>query len=255
MDNKTDVIFGIRLDAGTYASVVRHITYWIEHGIKSYICVATVYLIMECQSDHVLRRGVNNAGLVVTDGMPLVWFLQKRGKEAQRVYGPTLMLKLCELARIHKWRIYLLGGARGQSQVLIEWLRRRFPGITIVGHRDTPLRPIPPRENNHIIGEMNASRADIVFVGMGCPYQERWMIEERKRLRAHILIGVGAAFDFFTGRQKQSPAWVQSIGFEWLFRLVQEPRRLWRRYIIINAKFCILVLHHYFTMLWSTYNR
>lgn len=227
-----------------YDGVLQQVSLCILRQLKIYICAAASHLIVDCQNNPKLLMGVNQPqSLVVPDGMPLVWLLRLYGhKQASRVYGPTLMIKLCSLAAQHSWGVYLLGGAKGQSQEVARVLRRQHPTLRVVGHRDTPVRPISSYQNGKIITEINNAHPEIVFVGLGCPRQELWMIENRKKLEAPVLIGVGAAFDFLSGRVRQAPAWVQNIGFEWLFRFLQEPRRLWYRYSVINVTFVWLVL-------------
>lgn len=220
----------------------RRVTEFIQKSIvlkkHLYVCVAAAHLLVECQQNAELREGVNNADLVVPDGMPIVWTLRLMGHgDAQRVYGPDLMMALCGVGKLRRWRIFLLGGAPGQATDLARTLLTRYPGIRIAGALDTPVRPIPEEKNKKIIVAINRSHADIVFVGLGCPEQELWMIRNRKKLIVPALIGVGAAFDFLSGRVRQAPAWIRRSGFEWLFRLIQEPRRLWRRYTVTNIKF------------------
>lgn len=202
------------------------------------VCIAAVHLITECQQNSKLLEDINKTSLVLPDGMPLVWLLKLSGyQNVERVYGPTLMTKLCSIAAKRKQGVFLLGGARGQSEKVQRELLQKFSTLRIVGLCDTPVRPIPRQKNQKIVAAINKSRADIVFVGLGCPEQELWMIRNRKKLIAPALIGVGAAFDFLSGRVRQAPAWIGRSGFEWLFRLIQEPQRLWRRYTITNIKF------------------
>jgi N-acetylglucosaminyldiphosphoundecaprenol N-acetyl-beta-D-mannosaminyltransferase len=214
----------------------------VNKDSKIYICVAATHLIIECQSNKMLLKGVQNADIVTPDGMPLVWLSKLYGnKSASRVYGPNLTLMLCKLAQQNSFSIYLLGGATGQSYKLKHELTNKFPKLNIVGNSDTPIRPIQENDNKQIISDINKSKADIVFVGMGCPIQELWMIQNRKQLLSPVLIGVGAAFDFITSKVNQAPAWIQNSGLEWLYRLVQEPRRLWKRYCILNTIFILKI--------------
>lgn len=220
---------------------------FIEESIRKkkrvYICVAAVHLIMECQHDRGLFDGVNRADLVVPDGMPLVWFLNASGyKDVRRVYGPDLTISLCDLAERKKFSVFFLGGEAGQSRRVAQELRHRFPGLSIVGNIDTPARPLSVQVGKEKIDRINAIRPDIVLIGMGCPYQELWMIENREKLKAPVLIGVGAAFDIISGKVPQAPKWMRQAGLEWLFRFAHEPRRLWRRYTLMNIKFLFLLL-------------
>ncbi|HEX9817368.1 MAG TPA: WecB/TagA/CpsF family glycosyltransferase [Patescibacteria group bacterium] len=235
--NWVDVL-GVKASAINYQSVLDRIFSWVKTGQKNYVCVAAVHLVMECQQDASLLAGVNRSGLVTPDGMPLVWLLKLADyQQTERVYGPDLMLKVCEQANRSGTTIFLLGGAEGQSQLLKNKLTQKFPDIKIVGHVDTPTRPLGTQENRQIIKKINASSAQIIFVGLGCPHQERWMISNVPRLKNGVAIGVGAAFDFITGRVKQAPKWMRAIGLEWFFRLIQEPRRLAKRYLILNVSF------------------
>lgn len=239
----TTPILRVRVSAITYADALREMGWWIIEKKRRYVCVAATHLVMECQKDTNLLEGVNRAGLVTPDGMPLVWLLRLYGhKQASRVYGPTLMIKLCSLAAQRGWGVYLLGGAKGQSQEVVRVLLRQFPNLRIVGHYDTPVRPIPLLENQKIVAKINHTYPELVFVGLGCPQQELWMIENRKKLDAPVLIGVGAAFDFFSSRVRQAPEWMQHAGLEWLYRFIQEPKRLWHRYTVINVMFLYLMV-------------
>ncbi len=240
---KTTSILGVAISAITYTDALNQVGRWIKDKKRSYVCVAAAHLLMECQRDEKLKRGVNKAGLVTPDGMPLVWLSWLYGHtRVERVYGPTLMRIMCERAELKAWRVFLLGGSSGQSKLLVTSLKSQFPDLVICGAIETPGREIFPDVNTNLCTAINRSRAKIVFVGMGCPYQERWMIDNRSRLSAPVLIGVGAAFDFISGTQKQAPGWIQNVGLEWMYRLFHEPNRLWYRYTADNAAFLLLVV-------------
>lgn len=237
MNKKTNIL-GVNISATNYSDTLKKINYWIKKDYKKSVFVSAVHLIMECQNNKNLKKGINESSLVTPDGMPLVWLSKLSGKKnVSRVYGPDLSLKIIALAQIKKYKVFLLGGAPEQSKKLKEELENKFKRVNIVGAIDTPIRPISDRQDKIIIDEINKSKANIVFVGLGCPYQEKWIIKNRSLLKPQILIGVGATFDFITGEVKQAPKLIQSIGFEWLFRLVQDPKRLWKRYTITNFKF------------------
>ena len=236
-------VLGVGISAIEPRTALDHIVDWIETEQKQYICVCAVHTIMECQRDPELRAMVNHAALAVPDGMPLVWISHISGQPAvRRVYGPDLMLSFCELAARAGYRNYLLGGAQGQPKILAEKLTAQFPGLIINGLQATPNRPLPEAENEAIIHDINRANPDVVWVGMGTGFQERWMAANRARLNAPALIGVGAAFDMHSGWVPQAPKWMQNAGLEWLFRLSREPRRLWRRYLIGNSLFVLKVL-------------
>ncbi len=211
---------------------------WIEQRTPSYICVTPVHGIMECQHSEELRTVYNNASLVTPDGMPVVWVCRMRGyKHVSRVYGPDLMLELSERFISDDCRHYYLGGAEGVAEKLTAVLTERFPGLNVVGAYSPPYRQLTLEEEAAMLQRINDAKPDIVWVGLGAPKQERWMAHFRDRLEAPILIGVGAAFDFHAGTKPQAPKWMQKNGLEWLFRLSNEPGRLWKRYLVYNTLF------------------
>lgn len=225
------------------AHAVETIEEWIQAGKRHYVCVTGVHGVMESQRDEELRRIHSHAGLVTPDGVPLLWLGRLRGfADMDRVYGPDLMLRLCDRSPSRGYRHYLYGGGKGVPERLGARLSKRFPGLDIVGSYSPPFRPLTPEEDDEVVRRLNAARPDIVWVGLGTPKQERWMEAHRSRLRAPVLIGVGAAFDFHSGLKRQAPRWMQRGGLEWLFRLASEPRRLWRRYLVNNTWFIALVL-------------
>jgi len=177
--------------------------------------------------------------LTVPDGQPLVWALRALGHpQASRIYGPELMARYCERAAATGVRMFLYGGRnQGALVQLVLTLRQRYPGLNIAGGYSPPFRPQTGDERDAIAAEINASRADVVWVGIGQPKQEKWMAAMRDRLDAPVLVGVGAAFDFHAGLVPQAPGWMQSAGLEWTYRLAHEPRRLWRRYARYNPRF------------------
>jgi N-acetylglucosaminyldiphosphoundecaprenol N-acetyl-beta-D-mannosaminyltransferase len=236
-------ILGVGISAITMQTALAVIDGWIARREPHYVCVATVHGVMECQRDPALRRIYNRSGLTTPDGMPLVWLSRLSGfPSVERVYGPDLLLALCEHGLDRGYRHFFYGGGPGVAEALAARLRARFPGLQIVGTYTPPFRPLTPAEDAAVVATINAAGPDIVWVGLSTPKQDRWMAEHVGRLTAPVLIGVGAAFDFHSGRKRQAPRWMQRSGLEWLFRLSQEPRRLWRRYLIYNPLFVALVL-------------
>jgi N-acetylglucosaminyldiphosphoundecaprenol N-acetyl-beta-D-mannosaminyltransferase len=236
-------VLGIRVSAISMASAVHTIDEWITRREPHYVCVTGVHGVMESQRDQALLQIHNAAGLVTPDGMPLVWLSRLQGfRQVERVYGPDLMLAVCERSATRGHRHFFYGGAPGVAEMLASRLQWRFPGLQVAGLYSPPFRALIPEEDEAVVKRINALQPDIVWVGMSTPKQERWMAEHVGRLSASALIGVGAAFDFHAGLKRQAPRWMQRSGLEWLFRLLSEPRRLWRRYLVNNPWFLWLVL-------------
>jgi len=235
-------ILGVHLSAIDMPMALAELDRWIDAREPHYVCVTGVHGVMESQRDDRLRAIHNAAGLVTPDGMPLVWLARWKGRRhVSRVYGPDLMLAACARSMERGWRHFLYGGAEGVPELLAERLRARFPGIAIVGTWSPPFRALSPDEDAELVERIDASGADIVWVGLSTPKQERWMSEHVGRLKAPVLVGVGAAFDFHAGLKPQAPRWMREGGLEWLFRMMTEPRRLWRRYLVNNPTFIWLV--------------
>lgn len=235
-------ILGMRVDATSYKDAVSRVLDWASARESRYVCVANVHMTMEAYDSLEFQRIVNSADLVTPDGMPLVWMLRKLGVSNQRrVYGPALMDRLCEIASREGVPVGLYGGRRETLDELKARLRAKYPNLNIVYAHSPPFRSLTAAEDERVVEEINASGARILFVGLGCPKQERWMAEHKGRIKA-VMLGVGAAFDFHAGRVPQAPPWMQRMGLEWLFRLVMEPRRLWQRYAKHNPRFVVLAL-------------
>jgi N-acetylglucosaminyldiphosphoundecaprenol N-acetyl-beta-D-mannosaminyltransferase len=232
-------ILGIPLAMTDYEATMDWIDATIAHREKGYICVAATHTVMVCDEDPELREAVLNSSLTVPDGQPLVWAMNAMGGDLEdRVYGPELMARYCERAAARGTRMYLYGGRNQGALVQLALnLRKRFPGVKIVGGYSPPFRDLSEEEEDAIVAEMNGSKADVIWVGVGAPKQEKWMAAMRDRLDAPVLVGVGAAFDFHAGLIPQAPEWMQSAGLEWLFRMAQEPRRLAPRYVRYNPRF------------------
>ena len=237
----SDAIHGIPIAITDYDRALRFIDDAVATGERGYVCVSNVHTVMAAQEDAELRHALEASTFNVPDGMPLVWALNLLGHSLQdRVYGPELMSRAAARAAENGQRFYLYGGRNQGALVQLALnLRTRFPGIRIVGGYSPPHRPLTAAEEEQIAEEINATDADVVWVGIGVPKQEKWMARMRDRLDAPMLIGVGAAFDFHAGLVPQAPPMLQRIGLEWAYRLVQEPRRLWRRYLCYNPRFVL----------------
>jgi N-acetylglucosaminyldiphosphoundecaprenol N-acetyl-beta-D-mannosaminyltransferase len=241
-------LFGVRVSAMSMRQAVAAIDAWIAGDRAAptvgarYICICGVHGVVECQRDPELRAIHNQAAMVTPDGMPLVWLGKAAGhRHMTRVYGPDLVLELCALSERRGYRHFFYGGGAGVAELLARKLSERFPGLAVAGTGTPPFRGLTPAERAATIELINGSGADIVWVGLSTPKQERWMADLAPELQASVLIGVGAAFDFNSGLKRQAPRWMQQNGFEWLFRLATEPRRLWRRYLFNNTAFLYLL--------------
>lgn len=231
-------IIGTGVSAITLESAVEAILGWRDLGEQNSVSTCTAHTLVEAQRDRALRDRINRANIATPDGMPLVWLCRAAGHpQVTRVYGPDLMLALCESGCASRLRHYFYGGAEGVPESLAADLTRRFPDLQVAGTYSPPYRPLSPDEDAAIIELINATRPDIVWVGLGTPKQDFWVADHRGKINAAALIAVGAAFDFHSGRVKQAPLWIQRSGLEWLFRLIQEPRRLWKRYLVDNLIF------------------
>ncbi|MBB3657692.1 N-acetylglucosaminyldiphosphoundecaprenol N-acetyl-beta-D-mannosaminyltransferase [Rhizobium sp. BK650] len=234
-------VLGVRVSAVNLKSATGLIEKAIEDGKKEYVCVRDAHGVVRCQKDPELRSIHNRAFLVTPDGMPLVWALRHAGHvESDRVYGPDLMLSVFEAGRSKGLRHFLYGATVQTLEQLQARLVAKFPDARIVGSYAPPFCELSPQEETDIAERINRSGADIIWVGLSSPKQELWMARMRERLNASVLIGVGAAFDFHAGLKRQAPRFIQRSGFEWAFRLLCEPRRLWRRYALVVPTFISL---------------
>jgi len=235
----TSELLGVPLALTDYESAMDWMDQAIARGFRGYVIAANVHTVMASQEDEELREALLNSAMVVPDGQPLVWAMNALGHQlSSRVYGPELMARYCERSARSGVRMYLYGGRNQGALVQLALnLRRRYPGLKIVGGYSPPFRPLEPDEEAAIVEEINGCQPDVVWVGIGVPKQEKWMLAMRDRLDAPLLIGVGAAFDFHAGLVPQAPNWMQASGLEWVYRLGHEPRRLWRRYARYNPRF------------------
>ena len=200
---------------------------------RKYICVCPVSTIIGCNRNEKVLKSVNSADLATPDGMAVAWIGRMLGhKNIRRVYGPDLMQNICDISVKKGYRNYFYGAIQDTLNKLQEKLSNKYPELIISGSFSPPFRQLTKEEDNKIVEEINRSDSDIVWVGLGSPKQDVWMYEHRGRINAPVMIGVGAAFDFLAGTKTQAPRWLRENGFEWLFRLITEPKRLWRRYLI-----------------------
>lgn len=214
---------------------------WIAARSSHYVCVTGAHGVIESQTDEKLRQIHNQAGLVVPDGVPLVWLCRALGfNRTTRVYGPDLMRRLTAISAERGYRQFYYGGNVGVAEMLVETLQEAHPGLQVAGTHTPPFRPLTPEEDDATVEKINSLQPDILWVGLSTPKQENWMAVHADRLDVPVIIGVGAAFDFLAGLKTQAPAWMQRSSLEWFFRLVTEPRRLWRRYLSVVPQLILL---------------
>lgn len=232
-------VLGTAIDALNLDQAVDEICRWMgDESTGRYVCVTDVHCIMQSYRRPDVRRAYNSASLCVPDGMPLTWVGKALGQKTMgRVYGPDLMLRLLEASAENSYTNFLYGGAEGIAEELERRLTEFFPGLKIVGTYSPPFRPLTEQEKEELISIVNDRRPDFLWIGLGAPKQELFMREFHEVLRAKVMIGVGAAFDFHTGRVRQAPRWMMRAGLEWFFRLCVEPRRLAPRYFRNNPAF------------------
>jgi len=233
-------VLGVGLSALNLDLAVSAVAQALEQKNKGYICVTGVHGVSEAQDDPAFRRILNESFLNTPDGMPMVWMGRAQGfRQMSRVYGPDLMLRICELSRERGFTHFFYGGAPGVAETLRERLEQRFPGMKVAGTYSPPFRPLTEQEERELADRIRATKPDIFWVGLSTPKQERFMAGHWRQLDATLFFGVGAAFDFHAGQVRQAPRWMQRSGLEWLFRLFCEPRRLWKRYFKNNPLFVL----------------
>ncbi|HWV98665.1 MAG TPA: WecB/TagA/CpsF family glycosyltransferase [Candidatus Acidoferrum sp.] len=236
-------VLGVGISALNLDSAVAVVCQALERKAKGYVCVTGVHGVSEARRDPAFRRILNQAFLNTPDGMPMVWMGRLQGfRQMGRVYGPDLMLRLCELSPAHGFTHFLYGGAPGVVDELRHRLEQGFPGLKIVGTHSPPFRPLTTAEEVELVRRVEELKPDIFWVGLSTPKQEEFMARHWQQLNTTLLFGVGAAFDFHAGRVRQAPRWMQRSGLEWLFRLGCEPRRLWKRYFKNNPLFVLRAL-------------
>jgi N-acetylglucosaminyldiphosphoundecaprenol N-acetyl-beta-D-mannosaminyltransferase len=236
------IVLGVGVSAINMNRAVDTIHQWIDQDRREYVCVTCVHGVMESYRSPELRRVHNRAGMVAPDGMPLVWLLRLTGHaNSDRVCGPELMPNVLRSSVARGDRHFLYGGTPQSLEMLAAQIEQIAPGAQIVGSYSPPFRQLTDAEDEYVVAMINSSQADIVWCGLGMPKQELWMARHRPLLHAPVLIGVGAAFDIHAGLIKRAPPFLRRSGFEWVYRFMKEPRRLWRRYLGNNPLFLWLL--------------
>jgi N-acetylglucosaminyldiphosphoundecaprenol N-acetyl-beta-D-mannosaminyltransferase len=239
MTNRVNVL-GVGISVLNLPAALAAIADAIGQRRKGYVCVTGVHGVMEAQDDGAFKKILNGAFLCTPDGMPMVWAGWLNGhREMSRVYGPDLMLEVCAWSETSGARHFFYGGAEGVAELLAGKLKTKFPKLTVAGTFTPPFRRLTEEETLRLQAQVAAAKPDILWVGLSTPKQEKFMAEFLPRLDATLMVGVGAAFDFHSGRVRQAPRWMQRSGLEWFYRLCSEPRRLARRYFRNNPLFLL----------------
>jgi len=236
-------ILGSRIAASNLSKMGKLLMLKAKASSSLYVCIANVHMVTTAVKHLNLRESMDAAFVNTSDGMPLVWSLRRQGyKCAERVSGPDLMMELCRESQREGIPVYFYGGLPSVIDKMKEKLKMQFPRLLIAGAESPPMLSDKPEVDLDTAKRIKNSGAKIVFVGLGCPKQELWMHAYSPHIPA-VLIGVGAAFDFFAGTVKRAPLWMQKSGLEWFYRLCSEPRRLWKRYLVTNSLFiCYVIL-------------
>lgn len=220
---------------------------WAKEHVSKVVCVANVHMLMEAHWHQDFNTVLSRADLVTPDGMPLVWMIKLLGMQRQdRVAGMDLLVALCQESSDRDISVFFLGSQRMILNRMEERLRREFPRLKIAGMEPLPFHPLTPEENAAVAQKVNASGAGLVFVALGCPKQEYWMVQQKDKIHA-VMVGVGGVFPVYAGLLKRAPRIVRECGFEWLYRLLQEPRRLWTRYSTTIPSFAWLAFKQLLT--------
>lgn len=231
-------VLGVGVNAINLDQALTLFESWLGNGDRGYVCVTGVHGVMEAQRDPSLRKILNGSLLTTPDGVPTVWVGRLQGfSRMGHVCGPDLMAQVCRLSCTKGYTHYFYGGGPGTSEQLKQALTARFPGLKVVGTYTPPFRPLNMEEEQELLRRVASVKPDIFWVGLSTPKQERFMAEYLHKLEAKIMVGVGAAFDFHSGKMKDSPKWIQAVGLAWVYRLSKEPFRLARRYARNNPAF------------------
>ena len=236
-------VTGAPVTALSFKEQIEVMMFWAQRRISKVVCVANVHMLMEARQNTDLRTALERADLITPDGMPLVWMMRSLGFKAQdRVAGMDIFLAVCKQSIEHGVPIYLLGSTQDVLDKMEARLNREFPGLQLAGLESPPFRPLTEAEDAELVERINRSGAGFLFVSLGCPKQECWMTAHHCKIKA-VMVGIGGVFPVYAGIQKYAPKWVRDHGLEWLYRLIQEPRRLLGRYLSTIPPFILLAFH------------
>ncbi|MBC7451044.1 MAG: WecB/TagA/CpsF family glycosyltransferase [Cytophagales bacterium] len=235
-------LLNTRISVGNYREFIEAITSLAQQEKSSYVCVSNVHMLIEAYKDKTYSTIVNNADIATPDGMPLAKCIKYLyGINQDRVAGMDIMPSILKEAEAKSLSIYLYGSTDDVLELIVAKAKKEYPDLKIAGYCAPPFRILTAEEKQEIADKINASHPQIVLVALGCPKQEKWMAENKNKIKG-CMLGVGGAFGVFAGIQKRAPSWMQNLSLEWLYRFYQEPRRLWKRYLVTNSLFSLLMI-------------
>ncbi len=239
-------VIGIPIDILSWNQVIKRIIGWAIKRESRYVAVCNVHVTVSAVYNKKFGNVIKQADMSIPDGVPIAWKLRRLGFQNQpRISGPDLVLKLIDICARESIRVYFYGSTEKTLSKLHRRIKHSFPNLTIAGMMAPPFRSLSKYEDQAAVQQINKSLAGIIFVGLGCPKQEQWMADHRGHIDG-VMIGVGAAFDILAGTQRRAPEWIQKVGLEWFHRLLNEPQRLWRRYLLTNSRFLFLTIIDFF---------
>ena len=235
-------LLNTHLTVGRYADFIEEIIHLAQQKKSSYVCISNVHMVIEAYMDKSFSKVVNEADIATPDGMPLAKSMQLLyGKHQDRVAGMDLMPSIIKAAEANSMSVYLYGSTDEALDLIVAKIKREYPRVKIAGYYSPPFRTLSQNEKDEIVTKINDVNPDFVLVALGCPKQEKWMAENKNKIKS-CMLGVGGAFNVFAGMQKRAPMWMQSISMEWLYRFYQEPKRLGKRYLVTNSLFSVLIV-------------
>jgi N-acetylglucosaminyldiphosphoundecaprenol N-acetyl-beta-D-mannosaminyltransferase len=249
LNNGCDIL-NVNFNLIAFNDVMDVIEYWRQNNESNYITITNPHSVMLCYQQKHMMTATKSAGMTLPDGIGIVMAANILGfPHNGRIAGPDLMLKLCDHGREQNYRHYFYGGAEGVADKLAERLSKKYPGLKVAGKYCPPFRELSEQEDSDIVEMINDTKPDVLWVGLGAPKQEKWMYDHLDRIKAAAMIGVGAAFDFHSGNVARAPGWTHACGMEWFHRLVVDPKRMWRRYIVNSPLFLLKVMAQKISML------
>lgn len=242
-EQRSRTVLGVPISSLTMEEAISRVNAWIVAGSPTRLVTFTnVHMVVEAQIRPGFQKLMQNMDMNCPDGAPIFWLTRREHATAEKISGPDFMPLFCKHSVVLGHRHFFYGGAPDVARHTAQVLSERFPGLQIAGHLSPPFRDLTDEETEAVIEKINATNADLVWVCLGCPRQEAWISKHREKLNAKVVLAVGQAFDIVAGRTSRAPAALRACGLEWFYRLCQEPTRLWKRYLVTNLLFSLLIV-------------